>query len=97
VKAPKQGDDCALTGGEWLSYYDGKTVTDPSRLDIDHMVPLAEAWDSGAAEWTAERREAYANDLGAEHSLVAVTAKSNRSKGDKDLGPVWSRDQCGLF
>lgn len=94
VKVPKQGDDCTLTGGEWLSYYDGKTVTDASRLDIDHMVPLAEAWDSGAAEWTAERREGYANDLGAERSLVAVTAKSNRSKGDRDpaewLPPVAS-------
>lgn len=45
---------------------------------------LAEAWDSGASEWTAERREQYANDLGSERSLVAVTARSNRSKSDKD-------------
>ncbi|WP_326615372.1 HNH endonuclease family protein (plasmid) [Streptomyces scopuliridis] len=84
VVAPKQGPRCMLTGGEWLSYYDEQTVTDPKKLDIDHMVPLAESWDSGASEWTAERREAYANDLGAERSLVAVTAKTNRSKADKD-------------
>lgn len=56
----------------------------PSGLDIDHMVPLAEAWDSGASQWTAARRQAYANDLGAERSLVAVTAKANRSKADQD-------------
>lgn len=48
------------------------------------MVPLAEAWDSGASQWTAARRQAYANDLGAERSLAAVTAKSNRSKADQD-------------
>ncbi|GAO12837.1 hypothetical protein TPA0598_13_00210 [Streptomyces lydicamycinicus] len=48
------------------------------------MVPLAEAWNSGASQWTAARRQAYANDLGAERSLVAVTAKSNRSKADQD-------------
>ncbi|KOT52325.1 hypothetical protein ADK43_30350 [Streptomyces rimosus subsp. rimosus] len=48
------------------------------------MVPLAEAWDSGASQWTAARREAYANDLDAERSLVAVTAKTNRSKADQD-------------
>ncbi|MEW1630876.1 HNH endonuclease family protein [Streptomyces sp. NPDC089173] len=75
---------CKVTGGEWFSYYDGFTLTEPGGLDIDHMVPLAEAWDSGASGWTAARREAYANDLGSERSLVAVTAKTNRSKSDQD-------------
>ena len=84
VKAPEQGDRCSLTGGEWLSYYDEETVTDASKLDIDHMVPLAEAWDSGAHAWDDELREQFANDLDADRSLVAVTAKTNRSKGDKD-------------
>lgn len=84
VKAPEQGARCALTGGSWLSYYDEVEVTDARKLDIDHMVPLAEAWDSGAYDWAPARREAYANDLEAERSLVAVTAKTNRSKADKD-------------
>ncbi|MFE6682583.1 HNH endonuclease family protein [Streptomyces sp. NPDC057729] len=84
TKKPEQGPRCTLTGGEWLSYYDEVTVTDARKLDIDHMVPLAEAWDSGASEWDADRRMRYANDLGAERSLVAVTAKTNRSKADKD-------------
>ncbi|WP_327337413.1 HNH endonuclease family protein [Streptomyces sp. NBC_01324] len=75
---------CKITAGQWYSYYDGVTVEAPSGLDIDHMVPLAEAWDSGASQWTAARREAYANDLTAERSLVAVTAKANRSKSDQD-------------
>ncbi|MFD5940312.1 HNH endonuclease family protein [Streptomyces griseus] len=75
---------CKVTAGEWYSYYDGVTLTAPGGLDIDHMVPLAEAWDSGASGWTAARREAYANDLGSERSLVAVTARSNRSKSDQD-------------
>lgn len=82
--APEQGDRCKLTGGEWLSYYDEETVTDAGKLDIDHMVPLAEAWDSGAHAWDDERREQYANDLDGERSLVAVTARTNRSKADKD-------------
>lgn len=84
VKAPEQGDRCSLSGGEWLSYYDEETVTDAGELDIDHMVPLAEAWDSGAHAWDDERREQFANDLDADRSLVAVTASTNRSKGDKD-------------
>lgn len=84
VKAPEQGARCALGGGEWLSYYDEVTVTAATKLDIDHVVPLAEAWDSGASKWDADRREQYANDLTAARSLVAVTAKTNRSKADRD-------------
>ncbi|MFJ5804113.1 HNH endonuclease family protein [Streptomyces decoyicus] len=84
VKKPRQGKSCRLTGGSWRSYYDDKTVTDARKLDIDHVVPLAEAWDSGASKWTAQRREQYANDLGADRSLVAVSLGPNRTKGDKD-------------
>ncbi|MGW3377403.1 HNH endonuclease family protein [Streptomyces hydrogenans] len=84
VEAPTVDTGCKLSGGRWLSYYDAAEVTDPGKLDIDHMVPLAEAWDSGASGWTAQRREAYANDQDAAASLVAVTARTNRSKADQD-------------
>ncbi len=59
-------------------------TSDPGALDIDHMVPLKEAHRSGAHAWTAERREAYANDLGHPQALIAVKSGANRSKGDKD-------------
>lgn len=78
------GASCRLTGGEWVSAYDDVRVSDPRDLDIDHMVPLAEAWDSGARTWTAAQRQAFANDLGDPRSLIAVTASSNRSKSDQD-------------
>ncbi|WP_369780168.1 HNH endonuclease family protein [Streptomyces sp. R33] len=84
VVYPEIGPGCTLTGGTWWSYYDEREVTPAGALDIDHMVPLAEAWDSGASGWTAARREAYANDQGQPASLVAVTARSNRSKADQD-------------
>jgi hypothetical protein len=73
-----------LGGGRWHSGYNGVSVTSASRLDIGHMVPLAEVWNSGASAWTAKRRESYANDQGQEASLVAVTPRSNRSKSDQD-------------
>ncbi|MGH2688099.1 MAG: lamin tail domain-containing protein, partial [Actinomycetota bacterium] len=77
------GAGCDVAG-EWVSLYDGVRTTDPSTLDIDHMVPLAEAWDSGSAGWDANRRETFANDLGYAGSLIAVSASSNRSKSDQD-------------
>ena len=71
---------CTVNSGKWLSLYDGQNVTSPHDLDIDHLVPEAEAWRTGAAKWTQQQRVAFANDL---DELVAVTAHSNRSKGDQ--------------
>jgi hypothetical protein len=81
---PTIGPRCSLSGGRWVSYYDGQATTNPSSFDVDHMVPLAEAWDSGAKRWTAGTRKRFANDLADPRSLVAVTASSNRSKSDRD-------------
>ncbi|MDT0608823.1 HNH endonuclease family protein [Streptomyces lancefieldiae] len=84
VNAPQVTGRCTLTGGTWYSPYDDTYVDGARGLDIDHLVPLAESWDSGAGEWTAAEREAYANDLDDHRALIAVTARSNRSKADQD-------------
>ena len=84
IVKPKIGAKCKLTGGRWISSYDGKTITNASQLDVDHLVPLAEAWRSGAWGWSAQKRQDFANDLENTKTLVAVTISSNRSKGDKD-------------
>lgn len=78
------GSGCSLSGGRWYSYYDQVSWTNPSDVDIDHMVPLAEAWDSGARSWSTATRQAYANDLGDSRSLVGVTDNVNQAKGDQD-------------
>lgn len=75
------GRTCWIVSGLWYSSYDDQWVQAPSSLDIDHLVPLAEAWDSGAHSWSRDHREKFANDEGA---LVAVTSGSNRSKGARD-------------
>ena len=77
----KVGSDCYPTAGSWTSPYDGATWTQPSDVDIDHMVPLADAWRTGASSWTIDQREAFANDLDAPQ-LWAVTDNVNQSKGD---------------
>ena len=95
--SPAQVDPfgCKVIAGDWYSAYDRVTVTDPSELDVDHVVALKEAWDSGAGRWSAARREAFANDLSDARALVAVTASSNRSKGDKDP-PQWMPANTGI-
>ena len=95
---PRVGARCYLTGGKWKSPYEGKVFTNPTGLDIDHMVPLAEAWRSGAWAWTAAQRMEFANDLEDSRSLLAVTASLNRSKGDKDVaGWLPQKAQCNYI
>lgn len=77
------GSDCYPTSGSWYSEYDGETRTAPGDLHIDHVVALSEAWDSGASEWTTDRRQDFANDLTGPQ-LIAVTAEVNISKSDHD-------------
>ncbi|MBJ7000923.1 HNH endonuclease family protein [Streptomyces griseofuscus] len=74
---------CTATSGSWYSPYDGATWTSASDVDIDHLVPLAEAWDSGASKWTTAQRQAFANDV-TRPQLLAVTDNVNQSKGDQD-------------
>ncbi|KAM7192100.1 hypothetical protein V8F33_008525 [Rhypophila sp. PSN 637] len=76
------GSNCAPTSGTWKSPYDGATWTQASDIDIDHMVPLKNAWVSGAKSWTTSKRQQFANDL-TRPQLWSVTDNVNQSKGDK--------------
>lgn len=77
------GSDCYPTKGTWKSPYDDGSWTKPSDVDIDHLVPLAEAWRSGASAWSQDQRQKLANDLEIAQ-LLAVTDNVNQSKGDQD-------------
>lgn len=82
---------CSVVAGRWVDPYTGGVISDPRGIDVDHLVPLAEAHRSGADSWPAERRAAFANDPG---NLLAVSAGANRSKADGDplawQPPAWS-------
>lgn len=75
---------CTVIAGDWLSLYDGVVYSDAAELEIDHVVALKEAWDSGAWAWDGAALVAYGNDLTDPRTLRAVSASTNRSKGDKD-------------
>ena len=75
---------CGPVDGAWLSWFDGRTLTDARDVEIDHLVPLAEAHRSGAVRWPADGKRAFADDLSSPHSLTAVSAESNQDKRDSD-------------
>lgn len=76
------GPDCSPTSGSWSSPYDGATWSHASDVDIDHVVPLAEAWRSGASGWTQSDRGSFANDLQGPQ-LIVVTDNVNQAKSDQ--------------
>ena len=78
------GSSCKVVTGSWYDPFTDTTFSTASRLDVDHMVPLKEAHESGAYLWSATKKKEYANDLSASESLIAVSGSANRSKGSRD-------------
>lgn len=77
-------DGCDVLAGLWNDPYTGLSFTNPGDLDVDHLVPLKEAHDSGAYLWSTDRKREFANDLATAHALIAVDLSANRSKGSRD-------------
>jgi hypothetical protein len=76
-------DNCNVASGVLQDRYTGKTidfVRGKSKVDIDHVVPLSYAFQQGAGDWTASKRQALANDM---DNLLAADSSANRTKGDK--------------
>ena len=87
---------CSVATGEWVDPWSGAVSTSARALDVDHTVPLANAWRSGAWAWTPEQRVAYANDLADAGHLIAIPLGENRSKGD-DGPEAWRPPSVGSW
>ncbi|MFC5791919.1 DUF1524 domain-containing protein [Agromyces tardus] len=88
---------CDITAGEWFSWYEGVTQTDPALLEMDHLVALKEAWISGAWAWTDQQRSDYANDLDVDETLTVVTGAENTAKSAYDPAqwiPSYTPSRC---
>ena len=75
---------CVVQRGTLDSPYSGDTVDfdrENSTVDIDHVVALSDAWQTGAASWDEQTRREFANDP---LNLIAVESSLNRQKGDGD-------------
>lgn len=78
---------CVVTSGVLRDPYTGVSVTFAKsrafEVPVDHVYPLAAAWDLGAARWPEDRRRDFANDP---RNLLATTRGVNSAKGDATPG-----------
>ena len=89
-------EKCRVETGQWWAPHLGHHLGNPSHIDVDHHVPLKNAHDSGGWAWTPEMKEEYANYLGEENHLVAISSRHNRSKGAR--GPEeWAPPDNALW
>lgn len=96
VRPTYSSSGCTVKKGRWLSRWDNRTWTYATDVDIDHHVPLAEAWGSGARRWTATDRSRFANDLYGP-TLNAITDNLNSAKQDRDPAqwlPPYATSRC---
>lgn len=97
----KESNKCSVESGEWVDPYSGNTMTDAqAEIQIDHMVPLKEAYISGAHKWTFKERCLYGNYLGYKNHLVAVSGEENNEKSAKtpeDYMPSNQANHCGYL
>ena len=84
-------EGCKVVSGEWIDPYTGKTFTDPSKLDIDHVYALGAAAKNGGNGWDSARKQEFAND---KSHLLAVSASANRSKSDKSPAEWWPENSA---
>nr|WP_255668779.1 HNH endonuclease family protein [Aeromicrobium duanguangcaii] len=83
-------NDCVVRRGTLHDPYTGRSIAfergwgSSLAVQIDHLIPLAAAWDLGAASWPRERREAFANDV--KDELLAVDGDANQDKRDSTPG-----------
>lgn len=78
-------DRCSVRAGRWVDAYTGADITDPRETEIDHLVSLREANESGGFGWPGERKRAFAQDISTGNVFVVATS-TNRTKQDREPG-----------
>jgi hypothetical protein len=84
VRAPRLTGTCGLVGGRWRSAYDGVTTADRTSVAVEHLVPLAEAWQSGARRWSSATRQRFTNDLAYGPTLDIATRRVLAARGSAE-------------
>jgi hypothetical protein len=92
-------DNCKVVAGKLLDPFSNKEIIfdlsqSSSNIDIDHVVALSNAWQTGAFNLTTLQRTNFANDP---LNLIAVDFRLNRQKGDGDAAtwlPPYKSYRC---
>lgn len=94
---PTEAGPCHIVSGQWIIFYNGTELTNPADVMIEHLVPLEDAWYSGAWEWTAAQRRDFANDTSINDALMITSVGLHAARGSSDPSrwlPPYSGGWC---
>ena len=74
---------CSVSKGQWHDPYTNQDFVDAKLVQVDHVVPLKEAYIAGADKWSWKKRCAYFNFIGNDYHLIPVDGPTNAKKSDK--------------
>jgi hypothetical protein len=86
---PTMSSPCTVSKAQWPAVWDMQVLEDPAQVDVAHLVPLEEAWHSGAWAWTPEQRREFANDLTNSLTLTILSTGANKERGSSDPAHWW--------
>lgn len=83
VQTRMSGNRCVVEQGRWIDPYTDAKMNDPAEIQIDHLVPLKNAYLMGAWQWPKNKKCWYANFVAVDYHLLAVSGHENMSKSDE--------------
>lgn len=86
---PTMSSPCTVSKAQWPAVWDAAVLDDPAQVDVAHLVPLREAWHSGAWAWTPGQRRDFANDLTNNLTLTILSTGANGERGSSDPAGWW--------
>jgi 3',5'-cyclic AMP phosphodiesterase CpdA len=86
VRLPRQVSGCRLLGGAWRDSLAGPLIRGSAGAVVSTLVPVREAWRSGAWTWSRKKLRVFANDLGYAPALLVTSSAALQDRADRDPG-----------
>jgi len=95
AESPARARNCMLIEGRWTDALRASDRLSPQQVSVEQLVPIEEAWRSGASQWSPTTRAKFANDVEDTRALLVTSQRSSQQRGSRDPS-LWqpNRGRC---